>query len=146
MRFVFINKLLSGLSISFVISFIIGELILRSNMYFIFSASCFGAIYLLLGWVCYLKLDGVTFFKSKSFKYLKKYFSLLDRFKYKSKGVYNIDEYDDIFQNNEPPEEETAKAAMYAYITCGVVLLLSAQLISSFDPDWLSPNRNIFPK
>ncbi|MCQ1529332.1 hypothetical protein [Lutispora saccharofermentans] len=126
MRFVFYNKLFSGLSISLAISFIIGELILKSNIYFIFSASCFGAIYLLLGWICYLKLDGVTFFKSK--------------------GVYNIDEYDSSFENKELSEEQVTKAAMYAYILCGIMLLLGAQLIPSFEPSWLSPNRNMFPR
>lgn len=146
MRFVFYNKLFSGLSISLAISFIIGELILKSNIYFIFSASCFGAIYLLLGWICYLKLDGVTFFKSKPFKYFKKHFGILDRFRYKSKGVYNIDEYDSSFENKELSEEQVTKAAMYAYILCGIMLLLGAQLIPSFEPSWLSPNRNMFPR
>ena len=146
MRFVFYNKLFFGLSISLAISFIIGELILKSNIYFIFSASCFGAIYLLLGWICYLKLDGVTFFKSKSFIYFKKHFSILDRLRYKNKGVYNMDEYDDSFESKELSEEQIAKAAMYAYILCGIVLLLGTQLISSLDSSWLSPNRNMFPR
>lgn len=146
MRFVFYNKLFFGLSISLAISFIIGELILKSNIYFIFSASCFGAIYLLLGWICYLKLDGVTFFKSKSFIYFKKHFSILDRLRYKNKGVYNMDEYDDSFESKELSEEQIAKATMYAYILCGIVLLLGTQLISSLDSSWLSPNRNMFPR
>lgn len=138
MRFMFYNKLFSGLSISLALSFIIGKMILKSNMYFIFTASFFGAVYLLLGWINYLKLDGVTLFK--------KHFSLLDRFSYKKKGVYNADEYDDVFKNEELPADQAAKAAMYAYILCGVILLLGAQIIPSLDSALLSPNRNMFPR
>lgn len=130
MRFLFYNKLFSGLSISLAVSFIIGKIILKSSIYFIFIASFFGGIYLLLGWMSYLRLDGVGVFKGSSHKYFKKHFSILDRFSYKNKGVYSEDDKDDIFKRAELPEKDSAKAEMYAYILCGIVLLLGAQLIS----------------
>lgn len=132
MRSLFYNKLLSILLISFFISLVIGKLILKSNIYFLFSASSLGAIYLLLGWIYYLKLDGVTFFKNKSFKYFKENFSILDRFRYKTKGIYNMDEHFNTYKANEISEKEAYKASMYAYILSGIILLVLVQLVFSF--------------
>lgn len=91
-----------------------------------FSLSFFGSAYLLLGWFEYLKLDGVGFLNSKVFIYLKNILISLDRFSYKSKGVYNVD--------NEPIEEyktsgEITKASIFAYILSGLILLIGAQIL-----------------
>ncbi len=126
MKTVFYNKILSGLSISFILSFLLGKFIFKSNIYFTFSLSFFGALYLLLSWFTYLKFDGVLFFQKKSKKSNKKVFDF--RFKYKKKGVYNIDKDNDIIESNAISEDKILKATIYGYLLCGLLLLIGSQL------------------
>ena len=126
MKTIFYNKFLSGLSISFILSFLIGKFILNSHIFFVFSLSFCGALYLLLSWFTYLKLDGVLFFQKKSKKPLKKIFDF--RFGYKKKGVYSIDKDYDIEEPHALSEEKTLKATIYGYLFCGLLLLISSQL------------------
>lgn len=125
MRAVFYNKLFSGLSISLILSIILSKIIFKSSIYFMFSTSFFGALYLLLSWLMYLKLDGVVFFQKISQENFKKLFNF--RFKYKKKGVYNLDD-DDISKYGDLPEDKIAKASFYGYLLTGIALLICSQL------------------
>ena len=123
----FYNKFFSGLSISFISSFLISKFIFKSNIYFIFSLSFFGALYLLFSWLTYLKLDGLFFFNKKTNKTTKK---ILDfRFSYKKKGVYNIDKDYDTKEHNALSEDKILKATIYGYLFCGLILLIGSQFI-----------------
>lgn len=124
MRFLLYKKLFSKLSIALTISLIASKLIFKSEYFFAFSISAFGASYLLLGWLLYLKADGVMFFKNKSLKTFK----FLDRFKYKNNGIYNIYEKDTIIESIELSDEEITKASIYSYALCGLLLVIGAQL------------------
>lgn len=126
MKSIFYNKLFSGLSISLSISFLLSKFIFKSSMLFIFSLSFFGALYLLLSWLMYLKLDGVVFFQSKFKKSFKR--NLDFRFQYKKKGVYNIDKDFDCIETNEIPEDKILKATIYGYLSSGIVLLACSSL------------------
>ena len=129
MKTVFYNKFLSGLSISFIFSFLISKFIFKSNIYFTFSLSFFGALYLLLSWFTYLKLDGIFFFNKKSQKSFKK--NLDFRFLYKKKGVYNIDKDYEIEESHTLPEDKALKAKIFGYLFCGLALLISSYFIYS---------------
>lgn len=124
MGFLLYKKLFSKLSIAITISFIVSKLIFESWYFFVFSISAFGASYLLLGWLLYLKADGVMFFRNKPLKI----FNFLDRFKYKNDGIYNIYEKDAIIESIKLSDEEIAKASIYSYALCGLLLVIGAQL------------------
>lgn len=126
MKTIFYNKFLSGLSISFILSFLLGKFIFNSNIYFEFSLSFFGALYLLLSWFTYLKLDGVLFFQKKTKKSNKKTFDF--RFRYKKKGVYNLDKDNEIIESNSISEEKMLKSTIYGYLLCGLLLLIGSLL------------------
>lgn len=124
MRTIFYNKFFSGISISFLISFLLKQFF-NSQLSFVYTMSFFGSLYLLLSWVTYLKSDGIYFFQKKYDTSIKKY----DRFSYKKKGVYNMDE-DDI--NNDVTETQKFKAVMFAYLCCSAVLFIISQLYYYF--------------
>lgn len=126
MKSIFYNKLFSGLSISLSISFLLSKFIFKSSMLFIFSLSFFGALYLFLSWLMYLKLDGVVFFQNKFKKASKR--NLDFRFQYKKKGVYNIDKDFDCIETNEIPEDKILKATIYGYLSSGIILLICSSL------------------
>lgn len=128
MGFLLYKKLFSKLSIALTISFVVSKLIFKSWYFFVFSSSSFGAFYLLLGWLLYLKSDGVTFFKNKSLKI----FNFLDRAKYKNNGIYNIYKNDEITETSELSDEEIAKASIYSYALCGLFLVIGSQLLHYF--------------
>lgn len=128
MRTAIINKTFSKLATSLTISFVLGKIIFKSRLFLVFSASFFGALYLLLGWILYLSLDGIAFFKNISTKILKKQFSPFDRFSYKNSGVYNVDNKD-IVAISDLSDDEITKASMYSYIICGVFLLIASHVI-----------------
>ncbi len=54
-RMVFLIIIAAGLSL------LVGRLALRSWLYFSYSISFFGALYMLIGWLIYLKNDGLKF-------------------------------------------------------------------------------------
>lgn len=132
MGFAFYKKTFSKLSTSFILSFIISNILFKSQIFFMFSISVFGALYLLLGWLLYLKSDGLTFFKKKSSNKTIKIFNHLDRFRYKNKGVYNIDKNDNIIQSSESNDRTMTKISIYSYVFCGVFLLIFSQLFYYF--------------
>ncbi len=87
MRFEFFKKCSSLMLISLILSFVIGKLILKSWVYFIFSMSFFGALYILIGWILYLKTDGIRFFKN-SIKISKVPVDKASIFAYFSSGLF----------------------------------------------------------
>ena len=97
-------------------------------MFFVFALGGFGALYLLLSWLNYLKTDGISFIKSKTLQKLNKALSFLDRFKYKSKGVYNI------YKDNVSDEvnEDNAKVSIYSYLFSAIILLVASQIVPNF--------------
>lgn len=125
MRTVFYNKFFSGISISFLISYLLKQFLLKNQLSFMYTLSFFGAFYLLLSWFAYLKLDGLQFFKSKKNNLNTK---KSDRFWYKKKGVYNMDKDDDFSQNIELSERQKLKATIFAYFCCSLVLFAASQL------------------
>lgn len=128
MRFAFYKKTFSKLSTSFILSFIISKTLFKSQIFFMFSLSVFGALYLLLGWLLYLKSDGVRFLKDKSPNKISKSFNPFDRFSYKNKGIYNINKNDDSTEIIESIHMSMTKASMYSYVFCGLFLLIASQL------------------
>ncbi len=120
MRTIFYNKFFFSISISFFISYLLKEFVLKSQLSFVYTLSFFGALYLLLCWITYLKLDGVHFFQTKSGNSLTK--KLDYRFLYKKKGVYNMDNDYDFTKNIELPENQKLKAVLFAYLLCSIVL------------------------
>lgn len=126
MRTIFYNKFLSGISISFMFSFLLKQFIFKSNYFFVYSASFFGALYLLLCWFTYLKSDGVFIFrkKTRSTSPINKF----DRLSYKKKGIYNMDIKHDFNKTAEVSEAKDLKAIMLAYLACSATLFLASQL------------------
>ena len=131
MRFVFYKKTLSKLLTALIISFIISIILLKSKVYFLFSISFFGALYILIGWLIYLKSDGIKFYKNKSFNKINTFFNSLDRFNYKDKGLYHIDKFEDIPLDKES-ERAMVKISIYSYIFTGIILLIIPQIYSYF--------------
>lgn len=127
MRNVFYRKLFSKLTFSILLSYIISELVFHSQLFFVYPLAFFGGVFLLIGWIEYLRIDGVIFFNSKAFTYAKKIFNFMDRFNYKNKGVYSMD--------HEPKEESetnnaNTKTSIYANVACGLILLIGSQIFS----------------
>lgn len=130
MRTIFYNKFLSGISFSFFISYLLKQFVLKSQLSFVYTMSFFGALYLLLCWITYLKLDGIYFFQKKSRGSLTQ--RLDYRFLYKKKGVYNLDKEYDFTNNTELSEDQELKAAIFAYLSCSVVLFIISQLYYNY--------------
>ncbi|HOA79451.1 MAG TPA: hypothetical protein PKK61_00095 [Defluviitaleaceae bacterium] len=128
MRFLLYKKTISKLSASFIFSFIVSRFLLEPNIFFVFAISSFGALYLLLGWLQYLKNDGINLIKPRTIQRFKKFFSFLDRFKYKNKGVNNIYKDDLTYEINEDNE----KVSIYSYLISGIILLVSSQILPKF--------------
>jgi hypothetical protein len=85
---------------------------------------------LLLSWITYLKLDGVHYFQKKSDKSIIK--KLDYRTRYKKKGVYNMDNENDLFNTVEIPEKQALKATIAAYLSCSLILFTISQLYYKF--------------
>lgn len=134
MRTIFYNKFFSGISISFFISYLLKQFVFKDEFSIVYAMSCFGALYLLLCWTTYLKLDGVHFFKSKSMNLSTK---KLDRFWYKKKGVYNLDKDYDISNNIELSENQMLKVTFFAYLSCSILLFIASQLYHQHLIQWL---------
>lgn len=126
MRTIFYNKFFSGISISFFVSYLLKQFFF-SPLSFVYTLSFFGAFYLFLSWITYLKLDGVHFFKTKA---RNSTINKLDRFWYKKKGVYNMDSDDEISDNIELSENQKLKVTMFAYLCCAIVLFAASSLIN----------------
>lgn len=125
MRTIFYNKLFSGISISFFISYLLKQFVFMDEFSLVYALSCFGALYLLLCWTIYLKLDGLHFFKTKGVNLSSK---KLDRFWYKKKGVYNMDKDYNFTNNIELSENQKLKVTFFAYLSCSIILFVASQL------------------
>lgn len=127
MRPIFYKMFLSRLSMSVLLSFVISKLLVASPLFFAFALAFFGGLFLLIGWIQYLQLDGVLFFNSKAFTSFKKLFHVFDRFSYKNKGVYGMD--DRPVSNKEPSIIEM-KVSIFAHVSTAVVLLIGSYVFS----------------
>lgn len=130
MRTIFYNKFFFGISISFLISYLLKQFVLKSWLSFVYTMSFFGALYLLLCWITYLKLDGIHFFQTKSGNSLTKKPDY--RFSYKKKGVYNVDKDNDFTKSIELSENQKLKAYIFAYLLCSIVLFTVSHLFYNY--------------
>jgi len=97
------------------------------NYSFAFSLMFFAALYLLLAWFSYLRLDGLYFFRKKEKSNSSKMFDF--RFWYKNKGIYNMDKDDDMEIDEDIPEDKLVKFTIFAYIACSVMLFIISQIL-----------------
>ena len=127
MNKIFYNKFFSRLSIALIISFLISRFSMLGNYSFAFSLMFFAALYLLLAWFSYLRLDGLYFFRKKEKSNSSKMFDF--RFWYKNKGIYNMDKDDDMEIDEDIPEDKLVKFTIFAYIACSVMLFIISQIL-----------------
>jgi len=126
MKTIFYNKLFFGLSVSFLVSYLFSRLLAWGSYSFTYAMSFFGALYLMLGWITYLRLDGVYFFRKKRKQSASKQFDY--RFSYKKKGVYNIDKDYGAKPDEDIPDNKALKAAIFAYLSCAAILFIASHI------------------
>lgn len=126
MRTVFYNKFFSGISASLFISYLLKQLVFRNDFSFVYTTCFLGSLLLLLSWITYLKLDGVHYFQKESGISISK--KLDYRSMYKKKGVYNMDNEQDVINTVEIPKKQALKATIAAYLSCSLILFAISQL------------------
>ncbi len=126
MKTIFYNKFFFGLSISFLASYLFSRFLAWGSYSFAYAMSFFGALYLMLGWITYLKLDGVYYFRKKRKPSASKQFDY--RFSYKKKGLYNIDKDYDAEPSEDIPDNKALKAVIFAYLSCAAILFIASHI------------------
>ncbi len=127
MRKIFYNKFFSRLSIALIISFLISRFSMLGNYSFAFALMFFAALYILLAWLSYLRLDGLNFFGKRENNNNSKMVDF--RFWYKKKGVYNMDKDDDMEIEEDIPEDKYARITIFAYLACALILFIISQIL-----------------
>jgi len=97
------------------------------NYSFAFALMFFAALYILLAWLSYLRLDGLNFFGKRENNNNSKMVDF--RFWYKKKGVYNMDKDDDMEIGEDIPENKLTKITIFAYLLCSVILFVISNIL-----------------
>jgi len=97
------------------------------NYSFAFALMFFAALYILLAWLSYLRLDGLNFFGKRENNNNSKMVDF--RFWYKKKGVYNMDKDDDMEIEEDIPEDKYARITIFAYLACALILFIISQIL-----------------
>lgn len=102
------KKILTKILLAIIFCTILGIVILNSTFYFINLLSIFSVLYLLIGWINYLKLDRLTFLISKN----------------KEKYIEN-----DEFVSLDITPEAYGKLSILSYLISGIILILISLLL-----------------
>jgi len=122
MKKVIYRKTFTYLLIALVISSVMSKLVFKTHLYFNFLLAFFSVFYILIGWIFYLRLDGISIFSSsRLLNNLSKDDVNYQRYWFKGKV---IDDMEDEFVHLDLTPNEYDKLTMTSFFISGVITMI----------------------